>query len=288
MLAAVMLLVSSLTFAQSTFVACPDADLDVAADDAVRALTDDELDWARDVATSALEQIACVPRVADAEDLATLFQARAAAGFYADPRQEFQADLVTSAGMVPGWFNQRLGPDLRRAWEEASAGISGTASLRVWPIPDDGVLYLDGRVLQDATFALTPGFHLVQVAVGAEVLWAWTGDLAEGQDLSLETGLPEPTRVRVVRDNPLLWAGLVAGLGVGVSWFPVSQFGQRRFKLSEGADSFYGDQADPLAELDQDWGLYRTLQGGLAVGTAAASGLLVAHLVLKLRGRGSQ
>jgi len=268
---------------------CPDVDPDVSADDAVRALTDDELVFAREVATEALDQLDCVPRVVDPEDLATLYQTRAGAAFYADPQQPFAADLAASAGVYPGWFNDRLGPDLRQAWEEASAGISGTASLSVWPIPDDGVLYVDGAAQDAQPLATSPGPHLVQVAVGADVLWAWAGSLAPSAELTLETGLPEPTKARLVRDNPLLWSGLAAGVLVGAGWFPARAWGQERFNVT-GGWTFYDDPSeypDPVASLDADFQKFRMMKGGLAAGGAVATALLTSHLVLKLRARGS-
>lgn len=273
---------------------CPDVDLDVAADDAVRALTDDELAYARDVATAALAGVGCVTRVVDPEDLATLYQVRAGAGFYADPPLAFIDDLKASAVALPGWFNDRLGPELRRAWEDAAAGIGGSAALRVGPIPDDGVLYVDGQSREGPEVAVAPGPHLVQVAVGAEVAWAWAGPLADGDALSLETALPEPTRARVVRDNPLLFGGLAAGVAVGGGLIGTASYGQR-FVLQEDGHTFYDDDPsdgdawpDPVVAVDGHWRLYRTMEAGLAVGSVTATALLTAHVVRKLQQRRSR
>jgi hypothetical protein len=286
--ASVMMLLLGSAAAQDLTQPCPQVDLDVAADDAVRALTDDELTFARDVVTTALEGVGCVPRVVDPEDLATLYQARAAASFYADPQLGYASDLAAAAAVYPGWFNDRLGPDLRRAWEGAAAGISGTATLSVWPIPDDGVLYVDGHAHEDQPVEVLPGRHLVQVAVGAEVAWVWTGDLATDDAQVLESGLPEPSKARVLRDNPLLWGGLIAGIGTGAGTFGTYSYGHARFdqaRVESSGTTFYDDEPDPLAALEQDWRSYRVMRGGLVVGTAAASALLTTHMVLKLRAR---
>ncbi len=284
--ATVMLLLVGTATAQDLLQPCPEVDLDVAADDAVRALTDDELAFARTVADGALAKLDCLPRVADPEDLATLYQARAGAAFYGDPQGAFAADLAAAAALHPGWFNDRLGPDLRRAWEEASAGVSGTANLSVWPIPDDGVLYVDGHAQEAQPVAVAPGPHLVQVAVGAEVLWAWSGPVEDGEAPALETGLPEPTKVRLLRDNPMLWGGLVAGLLGGGSYAGALVHDSRRGVKAQDPSHYQGlDVDDPVAELDGDWRTQRLLQGGVAVGSAAATALLTAHFVLKLRSR---
>ncbi len=198
-----------------------EVDLDVAAEDAVAAVTDDELSYARDIVNTTLARLDCVARVADPQDLATLYQARAAAAFYAQPQLLWSADLQAAAAVNPGWFNERLGPELRLAWEGASVGVSGQATIYAVPIPDDGILYVDGHPADSQPWPVLPGPHLVQVAVGAEVGYAWSGELVDGQELVLETGLPEPTVVRPFRDNPLLVAGLGLGVATGASWYPV-------------------------------------------------------------------
>ncbi len=287
MSAAVVLLGWGIAVAQEPVRPCPEVDLDVAADDAVRALTDDELSYAWDVATSALGQVDCVPRVVDPQDLATLYQARAGARFYAVPPQDHQSDLVQSAVVLPGWFNDRLGPDLRQAWERAATGLSGQAQLRVWPIPDDGVLYIDGQARDTQPAGVLPGQHLVQVAVGAEVGWAWSGALADGQDLTLETGLPEPTTARLVRDNPLLVSGLALALGVGSGAYPVYRYGDR-FKVGLDGSTFYSDSQaypDPVITLERDWKRYQAMRGLGLMGSVAATGLISAHVLGRLRAR---
>ena len=167
------------------------------------------------------------------------------------------------------------------------SGWRCTASLTVWPIPDDGVLYVDGHGHAAQPVEVLAGHHLVQVAVGAEVAWAWTGELPTGESLALETGLPEPTQVRFLRDNKLLLGGLVAGLGVGGAWYPVLKYGDR-FLLGADRSSFYDDTTaypDPVTTVEGDWRRYQAMRAGLVVGTAAATALVATHVVLRLRAR---
>jgi len=277
----VMLLTVPAALAEEAAAPCPEVDLDVAAEDAVGAVTDDELVYARDLADQALTQLGCVSRVADPEDLATLYQARAAAGFFADPPLAFEADLVQATVVHPGWFNDRFGPDLRRAWEEAGARVSGEATLSVWPIPDESLLYVDGHPWEAQPVVVLPGQHLVQVAKGAEVVWFWHGPLEAGGEVDLATGLPEPTRARLLRDNPLLVGGLAAGLAVGGAWYPVHSYGKR---FGEGSEH-YDVQADPVDALDSDWRRFRLMEVGLGAGTAVATAALTAHLIQRIRRR---
>ena len=285
MSASVILLLLGPAVAQQLVDPCPEVDLDVAADDAVRAVTDDELGFARDLATTALEKVASLSRVADPEDLATLFQARAASGFYADPQQECEGDLIASSAIYPGWFNTRLGSELQEAWVSSSEGALAPATLSVGPIPDGGVLYVDGHRQVAQVVELVPGLHLVQVSVGAEVAWAWTGVLAPGEHRDLASGLPEPTPVRLVRDNPLLWGGLALTAGTWAGAIGVWSYGDTRFSLDASGGTFYDAEADPVAALDRDWRRFRLMEGGVVVGGVAATALLTSHVILKLRAR---
>ncbi len=253
-------------------------DLDVAAEDAVAAVTDDEHAWAREIVDTTLARVSCLSRVADPEDLATLYLARAAAAFYATPRLPWVPDLLAAAALHPGWFNDRLGPDLRLEWEAASTKVTGEASLSAAPIPDDGVFYVDGVHRLDQPVSILPGPHLVQVSVGAEVAFAWFGELTDGQALALETGLPEPTRARPFRDNPLLVAGLGLGAATAGAWYPVWSYGSR---FEAGNEAFQGTAA--VTDQARDWRRFRAMEAGLAAGSAAAVGMLTGHLVLKVR-----
>ncbi len=252
----------------------------MAAEDAVAAVTDDELAWAREIVGSTLGRLGCAARVADPQDLATLYQARAAAAFYATPQLDWTPDLQASTAMNPGWFNDRLGPELKLAWEAAASGVAGEALVTANPIPDDGVLYLDGQLREDQPVPLLPGPHLVQVAVGAEVGFAWTGELEDGQVLVLETGLPEPTEVRPLRDNPLLVAGVGFGLATGGAWYPVWAYGKR---FAGDSGSFGG--GDAIAEQEQAWGRFRLMEAGLATGSSLAVAMLASHVVVRVRDR---
>jgi len=274
----VLLSLLSTSLAAGQSMAC-EVDLDVAAEDAIAAVTDDELTWARDIVDSSLARLECAARVVDPQDLATLYQARAAAAFYAAHQLDWAPDLQASIAANPGWFNDRLGPDLRLVWEAASAGVVGLASVHVAPIPDDGVLYVDGRLSESQPVDVLPGPHLIQVAVGAEVGFAWAGELAHDQELVLETGLPEPTVAQPIRDNPFLVAGAGFGLATAGAYYPVWAYGTR---FREGSQAF----ADgTVSDQERDWRRFRAMEAGLVAGVSLATAALMGHAVVRLRAR---
>ena len=94
---------------------CATIDLDAEVEYAVTNVTDLALDDARRVAEAAILNLSCLQRVADPQDLATLWQVLGASDVYDGKTAEAAPDFVQAAVMAPGFFNDRLGPEPRAA-----------------------------------------------------------------------------------------------------------------------------------------------------------------------------
>ncbi|MCP4803916.1 MAG: hypothetical protein GY913_14485 [Proteobacteria bacterium] len=194
-------------------------DLGAHAEKAVVAVTDDELDLASRLAKEGLASLACQPRVPSPEDLATLHQVRGAVGVYGGNDALAESALTQAKSTYPGWFNDRLGSGVRTVWEAASP--AGESQVTVWPVPDDGVLYIDGQARSEQPVVVPTGSRLIQVAVGAEVAFVQVVELTDGQEMEFATGLPEPTSDRRILTpwlvGPLLGGAATGGLVYGAS-----------------------------------------------------------------------
>lgn len=243
---------------------CEAWDLDATAQEALLLVSDAEFDQALALTEGAIACLEALPRVADPDALATLWLVRGAAGMYGGYPDIVDPNLTQAAAVHPGWFEADLGGAVRQRWVEASKAPGKPAQIVAWPIPDDGVLYVDGMAWADQPALVVPGTHLVQVSVGAEVLFAQVVGLAPEQQVNLETGLPEPTRVR--RLTPWLIGGVGSGLAAGGAWTGA-------YLLSE-----QGRAAKDLDTLDQSW-QRAALLGYVAtpVLTAAAVSGVVLH-----------
>ncbi|HJN74885.1 MAG TPA: hypothetical protein QGF58_13210 [Myxococcota bacterium] len=235
---------------------CEALDLDAQVDAAVTAVTDDELGEASRLAEEGLANLVCQSRVPDPEDIASLYQVQGAAGVYSGRPQLADSALRQARVTYAGYFNERLGSSVQEVWEGLEPAGSGT--LTAWPIPDEGVLYVDGLARAEQPVALGAGTHLVQVALGAEVAYVDSIELADGQLLEMATGLPEPTKAR--RVSPWLIgtvsaAGLGGGLYAGAVTFDGVMNDEARSKNPE------------LDVIDQN----RSLSVGLASGAAVAA-----------------
>ncbi|MCB9793470.1 MAG: hypothetical protein H6741_12175 [Alphaproteobacteria bacterium] len=175
---------------------CMPLDLDTKVELAINELTDAEFDSAQRISEAAIAALPCVPRVADPDDLATLWQVQGSVHVFQGAPQLAEAPFRQSGAVYPGWFNDNLGPQARQAWVSATEGLTGEAHITAWPIPDDGVLYVDGAARDGREASVLPGEHLVQVAIGADVQFARMLALEDGQVADIATGLPEPTQVK--------------------------------------------------------------------------------------------
>jgi hypothetical protein len=189
---------------------CATIDLDTEVEYAVTHVTDLALDDARRVADTAILNLSCLQRVADPQDLATLWQVLGASDVYDGKITDASPDFVQAAVMAPGFFNDRLGPEPRAAWEAAAQTVSGEVVVEVWPISGNAVLYIDGVIRDEQPVTLPPGTHLIQVAVGADVVFGRALILEAGQSARVETGLPEPEREKA--PVPLI-LGVASALG---------------------------------------------------------------------------
>ncbi|MCK6520316.1 hypothetical protein L6R49_02640 [Myxococcota bacterium] len=189
---------------------CSAIDLDAEVEYAVGSVTDLDLDDARRVAEAAILNLGCLQRVADPQDLATLWQVLGASDVYDGNTAAAAPDFAQAAAVAPGFFNDRLGPEPRAAWEAAAQTVTGEVTLDVWPISGNAVLYIDGVIREERPVTLAPGAHLIQVAVGADVVFGRVITMEAGQSARVETGLPEPEREKP--PVPLI-LGVVSALG---------------------------------------------------------------------------
>jgi len=211
---------------------CEALDLDAQVDAAVTAVTDDELGEASRLADEGLANLVCQSRVPDPEDIASLYQVQGAVGVYSDKPQLADRALRQAKATYPAYFNERLGGSVKTVFDNQQAVGEGT--LTAWPVPDEGVLYVDGLARAEQPVALSPGTHLVQVALGAEVAYVDVIELADGQLIELATGLPEPTKAR--RVSPWL-IGTVTSAAVGGGLAGASMyFDQQMQAASEPTD----------------------------------------------------
>lgn len=206
-----MLLLISAAWAQEP---CPAPDVPTVAEQAVQHLAMDELDLASQRVAEAIAGLECLERVPEPEHLVTLWQVRGAVGHFSGNAAMAEENLAIARGMHPGWFNEDLGAELRAIWEASEP--QGGATVKAWPIPDEGVLYVDGQLRSEQPVQLSAGPHLVQVAIGAEVQYSHFAELGAGQELELATGLPEPTRQR--RLGPWLLASAGGAALAGGAW----------------------------------------------------------------------
>jgi hypothetical protein len=206
-----MLLLISAALAQDD---CASPDVATLAEQAVQHVAMDELDLASQRVAEAVDGLECLDRVPEPEHLVTLWQVRGAVGLFSGKAGMARDNLRIAKGMHPGWFNEDLGAEARTAWEAADP--LGSATVTAWPIPDEGVLYIDGQLRTEQPVQLSAGPHLIQVAIGAEVHFADFAELADQQVLELATGLPEPSRRR--RLGPWLLAAGGSAAAAGGAW----------------------------------------------------------------------
>ena len=160
---------------------CPEMDIDQQAERAVVALTDADFKLAGRLADDGLSALSCAKRVVDGEDLATLWQVKGAVAVYTGQTTQGEEWMAQAAAVNPYWFNERLGAPVQEVWTAQVEALANPASLTVWPLPDGSTLYVDGRPQRQAKLELFAGTHLVQVAEGAEVLYAEEVTLSASQ-----------------------------------------------------------------------------------------------------------
>ena len=213
---------------------CTTFDLDARADQAIALLLDSQFDRALEVTDETIAQLECLDHVADPSDLATIWQIRGAVGVYGDKPELVNSELQQAAAMNPGYFNAALGPKVRAEWVAAGADPGEPGRLTVVPIPDGGVLHIDGQPWTDQPALLTPGLHLVQVSVDQDVAFAHLLRLGPAMDITIETGLdPATKRVRV---TPWLIAGTSTALAAGGTYTGAVFATQRMVEASEDDD----------------------------------------------------
>ena len=227
---------------------CEPVDLDATSDAAIALLLDTQYDRVLEVTDDAIDRLICLDEVADPRDLASLWQVRGAVGYYGDRPELVKPALQQAAAMNPGYFNDALGPKVRAEWVAAGEDPGDPAQLTVGPIPDEGILHVDGQPWTDQPVLLTPGLHLVQVTVGQAVAYARVVQLTPGSEMALETGLDPATRR--VKVTPWLVAAAGTGLGAGAAYTgAVVATGRMR----DAADQ------DRPQEVDAAWSQVRTL-----------------------------
>lgn len=245
---------------------CPQMDIDQQAERAVVALTDADFELAGRLADEGLASLACAKRVVDGEDLATLWQVKGAAAIYTGQTELGAELMVQAAAANPYWFNERLGTPVQEVWAAQVAAQADPATLSVWPLPDGSTLYVDGRPQREPRVSLFAGQHLVQVAQGAEVLYAQEVTLAPAELSRVETGLPEPTL-----DAPPRWPWLVAAgagvAGAGVSYGIAHGLNDDMVAAAEAADP---DRLTGLRQQQLTWG-YIAAPAFAVVGLGTAS-----------------
>ena len=225
-----MLLLTSIALAQE----CATFDLDARADQAIALLLDSQFDRALEVTDETIAQLECLEHVADPMDLATIWQIRGAVGVYGDKPALVNSELQQAAAMNPGYFNAALGPKVRAEWVAAGEDPGEPGRLTIQPIPDDGVLHIDGQPWTDQPALLTPGIHLIQVSVDQDVAFAKVVSLGPAMEITVETGLdPATKRVRI---TPWLVAGTTPALAAGGTYTTAVFATQKMVEASEDDD----------------------------------------------------
>lgn len=196
---------------------CVPADLDQLAELSAISLSEGNFDKAMELSSDGLAALPCLERVVDPQDLATLWQVQGAVSVYRDGGDGADA-LRQSHAAYPGWFNERLGAPVRKAWIQAGEGVEATAVLAVWPISDGHLLYVDGQLREEQPVMVAAGEHLIQVAVGAEVAFAQVLTVAGNEQRTIDTGLPEPSPGRPSWVSPWFFAAVGTGLGAGATY----------------------------------------------------------------------
>lgn len=253
---------------------CPAMDVDQQAERAVVALTGADFELAERLADEGLSILSCAPRVVDPQDVATLWQVKGAVGVYSQDMDKAEQALAQAAAVYPDWFNERLGAPVQGVWSEQVATLGEPVTLTVWPLPDESSLYVDGIQYQDPRVPLHPGVHLVQVADGADVLFAQELTLSAGQPQRVDTLLPEPENMLPSR---LPWVlGGIAGLSAAGASYGVALSLRDDMELS-------ANKGDPEGVTDV-WQRH-VAWGYVAAPTLALAGVGTAALGMRRRAK---
>jgi len=256
---------------------CVPVALQATAEAVVDAVVVDELERAEAEAWAALESLACADAVPAPEDLATLSQALGAIAIFKEAPATAAPHLAQAAAVHPGWFQDRLGDQVRTAWQEAALGIEGEAQLSAEPLPDHHALWVDGVARAEQPVVTLPGQHLVQITdLDGVVAYGRQVELVSGQALTLATGLVHPSadvEPERRRWSPFLVGAVAAGaLSIG-GWsggYAVTAPYEAALESGDTSDLPAGTTADSLRAASN---AAKVLTWGFGAGGAAVAAI---------------
>jgi hypothetical protein len=199
--------------------ACPNLDAEV--ERATGALVAGSFDTARDALANAESSFTCAP--ATTAQVARFWLVEGAAAQLRGDAAAARGPLAAARHAAPDLFDDRLGPDVKAAWEAAASAGRGTllleparpafvdgAGVSTWPVPVDAVPHLVQVVGGDGAVRFG---RLVRIAPGDDVL-VQTG-LGTERDPLVIADAAVPLEPKHKRSPALLIAAGIAAAGAG-------------------------------------------------------------------------
>jgi hypothetical protein len=236
---------------------CQPVDLHAVVQQGVQAILDYDENAARGHAERARASLACLDAVAAPADLADIWLVLAAAAFYDGHPDVAEPNLAQANAVDAGFYEEVLGYELRDLWHRVAAEPRAQASIRVAPVPEGAELLVDGRARYEQPVVVDQGYHLIQVAMGSEVLFGRVLDLGPDQAADVATGLLPPSSPASVP-----WFALGAGAAAVAA---AGAYGTALLLDGQLEEAAKADDGRRYARLD-DW--------SWALGTKVAPGLV--------------
>ncbi len=194
-------------------------ELPALADRLVEAVTLTNYAEATEQAHAALEGAPNWTTPPDPQAMATLWLVIGAAAVYSGQDEAMAPAFAQACAIDPEHFVADLGKNLQPVWAAACQRATPSASLRVRPLGEGSVLYVDGHTQEGDTVSLAPGEHLVQVLTPEQAPFVMLVQLEAEQRATLDTGLMRAPSI-TARRHSLLASGagttLLAGAAMGV------------------------------------------------------------------------
>ncbi len=207
---------------------CTSPDVVGVAASAVDAVIEDEYEQARLDIQDVLATLECLDHLVDSKSLATLWQARAAMGYFDGDLNTVGSDLRQAVAVDTEFFESRLGRDIRAIWEHEVTQDAGVAKLKVQSGRRRQVLWVDGVACSGQSVEIRPGLHLVQVVEADRLELTRLLDVRDGETASLDLGGNDGIGSAQV----LRGVGIGAAGGAALTWATALVWDRQSYQVS--------------------------------------------------------
>lgn len=180
------------------------------------------------------------------DELVRYWLADGALHYVQDQRNEAIASLAAASRLNPGLWVMAYGDDLRRVYERASVGVSGTGRVDLAPPPPAGLRASVDGTPQQIPATVDAGLHLLQLLDGSTAVYAGVIAIPEDELVTVRwTTEPEPAPKQPGSGPPpwLIGAGGAAVLSAAAATGALSQNGaMRRAESVDAVEAAYGRQ----------------------------------------------